>query len=60
MDLEIYHTKWSQREERDKNRDITYMWNLKYNTNDLIYETETYRHRKQTYDYQSGKGVERE
>ena len=22
--------------------DITHMWNLKYNTNELIYETETY------------------
>ena len=32
------------------------MWNLKYDTNELIYETETHRHRKQTYGYQRGKG----
>ena len=29
--------------------DITYMWNLKYDTNELMYETEqTHRRRKQT------------
>ena len=32
------------------------MWNLKYDTNELIYKTQTYRHRKQTYGYQRGKG----
>ena len=25
--------------EKDKYHDITYMWNLKYDTNELIYET---------------------
>ena len=36
------------------------MWNLYYDTNELIYKTETdsTRHRKQTYDYQRGKGGE--
>ena len=43
------------------------MSNLKYNTNELIYKTQTHRHRKQnyshkkkkkkTYGHQSGKGV---
>jgi len=34
------------------------MWNLKYNTNELIYKTETdHRHRKQIYGYQRGKDV---
>ena len=28
--------------------DIIYMWNLKYDTNELIYKTETHRHRDQT------------
>ena len=33
------------------------MWNLKYDTNELIYKTEqTHRHRKQTHAYQKGKG----
>ena len=37
-----YHTKWSKSErERQISYDITYMWNLKYDTDELIYETET-------------------
>ena len=37
-----YHTKWRKSErERQIPYDITYMWNLKYDTNELIYETET-------------------
>ena len=31
---------------------IIYMWNLKYDTNKLIYKTETDSRRKQIYDYQ--------
>ena len=40
---------------------ITYLWNLKNNTNELIYKNETiHRHRKQIYGYQRGKeGQER-
>ena len=34
------HTKPSQ-SERQIPHGITYMWNLKYDTNELIYETET-------------------
>ena len=37
--------------------DITYMLNLKYETNELIYKTETDSHRKQIYGYQMGKGI---
>ena len=33
-----YHSKWSQRQ---ISYDITYMWNLKNDTNGLIYKTET-------------------
>ena len=37
--------------------DITYMWNLKYDTNKPIYETETeYGHREQTGGCQWGEG----
>ena len=37
-----YHTKWSKSErERQIPYGITYMWNLKYDTNELIYEAET-------------------
>ena len=35
-----YDTKWnkSERQAQDK-YDITYIWNLKYDTNELIYKT---------------------
>ena len=37
-----YHTKWAKSErERQIPYDISYMCNLKYDTNELIYETET-------------------
>ena len=37
-----YHAKWSKSErERQIPYDITSMWNLKYDTNEPIYETET-------------------
>ena len=37
-----YHTKQSKSEgERQMPYAITYMWNLKYDTNELIYERET-------------------
>ena len=37
-----YHTKWSKSErERQIPYDITYMCNLKYDTNEHTYETET-------------------
>ena len=40
MDLEIILLSEVSHKEKDK-YDITYMWNLKYDTNRLIYETET-------------------
>ena len=41
MELD-YHTKWIKSEkERQIPYDITYIWNPKYNTNELIYKTET-------------------
>ena len=44
-----YHTKWSKSErEKQITYDITYMWNLKYDTYELIYERETDSHREQT------------
>ena len=53
-----YHTKQSK-SDKDKYY-ITYMWNLKNNTNNLIYKTEqTHRHRKHTYGYQRGNWGER-
>ena len=37
-----YDTKWSKSDrERLIPFDIIYMWNLKYDTNELIYKTET-------------------
>ena len=39
--------------------DITYMWNLKHDTNELIFkkQKQPHRHRKQTHGYQRRKGV---
>ena len=38
-----YHTKWSKSErERQILHDITYTWNLNYDTSELIYETDSH------------------
>ena len=44
MDLEIIILNEVSQKERQIPYDITYMWNLKYDTNELIYETETDSH----------------
>ena len=36
-----YYTKWSKSKERQISYDITYMWTLKRDINEFIYETET-------------------
>ena len=42
MNLEIDHSKQSKTQrERQISYDISYMWNLKYDTNELIYEIKT-------------------
>ena len=51
-----YHIKWSKSGRgRQILYDITYMCNLKYDTNELIYIMEIDWHRDQTYCYQKGK-----
>ena len=50
-----YHTNWSKlNRERHIPRDTTCMLNLKYGTNELIYETETDRHIEQICGCQVG------
>ena len=51
-----YHTKRSKSERESQiPYDITYMWNLKYDTNELIYGTETdSQTQRQTYSCQGG------
>ena len=50
-----YHTKWRKSErEREIPYDITYIWSIKYNTNEHIYETETDSNREQTCGCQGG------
>ena len=44
MDLEVIIL--SEVRERQISYDIIYMWNLKYDTNELIYKTERDRHRE--------------
>ena len=52
-----YHTKWSKSgKERQIPHDITCMWTLKYDINNLFMK-QTYRHRKQAHGYQREKGV---
>ena len=55
----VYHTKSSQ-PDREKQilYDIVYMWNLKkmIQIHLDMKQKQTYRHRKQTYGYQRGKG----
>ena len=51
-----YHTKYSQ-SEIQLSYDITYMCNLKYDTNELIYKTETDSQREQTGGCQGGGGL---
>ena len=54
-----YHSKQNKsKRESQTLYDITYMWNLKYDTNELIYETWTHRHREQTCGCQRGEGME--
>ena len=43
-----YHTKWSISEKIQIPCDVTYMWNLKYGTNEPIYKIETDSYREQT------------
>ena len=58
MDLEIIKlNEVSQKEERYIPSDITYMWNLKYDTNKPIYETERDSQRKWTIA-KRGEGVQ--
>ena len=55
MDLEVILLSEVRQTEKDK-YDITYMQNLKYDTNELIQKTEKiHRRKKQTYGYQRGK-----
>ena len=43
------HTEWSKSDrERQIPWDITYVWNVKYDTNELIYEAETDSQRQRT------------
>ena len=55
MDLEIILL--SEVSQRQISHDITYMWNLKYDTNELIFKTETNLppKNKQIYGWQRGK-----
>ena len=41
IDLEIIILSETSQTERQILHEITYMWNLKYNTNELIYKIET-------------------
>ena len=46
MDLEVIIVSEVNQREGEIAYDITYIWNLKNDTNELIYKTESYRCRK--------------
>ena len=53
------HTKWSKSErERQIPYDITYMWNLKYDTNEPIYKTERLTDVENSLVVAKGEGME--
>ena len=43
-----YHTETKSEREKQVQYSVTYMWKLKYDTNEPIYETETNPHRWKT------------
>ena len=56
MDLDII--KWREVREKQTLYDITYVWNLKYDTSELTHkQKQTHRHRKQSYGYQWRRGA---
>ena len=50
-DIKTCHTEWSK-SDRGQICDITYMWNLKKDTDELIYKTEIELQMWKTYGYQ--------
>ena len=48
LDLQIIILREINQKKRQIPYDITYLWNLKYDANKIIYETERYPLRKQT------------
>ena len=59
MQLEIIILSEVRQKEKDK-YDITYMWNLKYGTNELIYKTETDSQRSDLWLPRGERGRERD
>ena len=53
MNLEVIILSEVSQKEKDKYHMISHIWNLKYNTNELMYEIETHRHRQQACSCQS-------
>ena len=59
VNLEIITINEMSERERQTLYAITYTWNLKYGTNELIYEKkQIHRHREQTCGYRSGRGMD--
>ena len=56
MQLQIIILSKVSQTEKDKYHMISHVWNLKYDTNEPIYETENQRHREQTGGLPRGRG----
>ena len=56
-----YYAKWNNSDrERQTLYDITYMWNLKINTNESRYKTNRFTDTENKLSYQSGGGTNQE
>ena len=59
VNLEMITINEMSERERQTLYAITYTWNLKYGTNELIYEKkQIHRHREQTCGYRRGRGMD--
>ena len=54
MDLGIFILSEVSQAEKDKYCMISLLCDIKYDTNELIYKSQTHGHRKETYGYQKG------
>ena len=52
-----YHANLISQIKKDKSYDIIFTWNVKYNTNFSMKQTQTLRHREQTCGCQEGEEV---
>ena len=58
LQLDIIILNEVSQKDKDISYGITYIWNLKYGTNEFIYRTKNHRHGEKTCGCQGGRGRE--